>query len=35
VPCGKIWEKIDGLMPHIQELPDHEVAAIYQALAAS
>lgn len=34
VPCNKIWEAIDPLIPHIQELPDHEVAAILKTLAA-
>jgi hypothetical protein len=34
VPCDKIWEKIDPLIPHIQELPDEEVAAILQAFSA-
>ncbi|HEX7842304.1 MAG TPA: hypothetical protein VF469_32755 [Kofleriaceae bacterium] len=35
VPCAKIWETIDGLMPHIQDLADHEVAGALQALSVS
>lgn len=35
VPCDKIWEKIDGVIPHVQDLPDHEVAAALTAFAAS
>lgn len=32
VPCGKIWEKIDPLIPHIQALPEEDVAALLKEL---
>jgi len=30
VPCSMVWQKIDGLMHHIQAVPEVEIAVIHR-----